>query len=97
MRIAHVEIAKGVLVPLELWSKAAKILQKYEDLYQEQIDLRGWTDINPKNWNRIKTDELRLASEVNGQLKELFAFEVRNAGMFCDMDFMPTLREYGWM
>ena len=96
MKTAHVEIARSVLIPLELWSKAAKILQKNEDLYQEQI-VRGWTTISPKNWNRIKTDELRLASKVNGQLKELLAFEEENAGNFCNMDFVPTLKEYGWM
>jgi hypothetical protein len=96
MRFAHVEAVKSLLIPLELWSKVAKMDQKLFDTYQIQIDLRGRAEVDSVAWEELKTKKERYASEVREELGKLSAFEEMNTGLYCNIDVNQALREYGW-
>ena len=96
MRFAHIEAVKSVLIPLELWHKAALIERKISDTYQIQTEMRGWDNIDTEKWNEIWLDMTRYANDVKKEMQKLHEFEELNEGFHCSLNVNQVLNNLGW-
>ena len=95
MRFAHIEAVKSVLIPLELWHKAALIEQKIADTYQIQTEMGRW-EADTRKWNEIWLDMTRYADEVKNEIQKLYEFEELNEGFHCSLNVNRVLNYLGW-